>query len=78
MERARFDAEIEIAQDLRALTIAQADIGKLDHRAIRSESLDWHHNSDLLAPWRRYRLVTENSAQKVVWRTLQMRRFEET
>ena len=47
MERAGFDAEIEIAEDLGPLPIAQADIGELDHRAIRSESVVRHHNSGI-------------------------------
>ncbi len=37
VECAGFDPECEIAQDLWALAIAQADIGELDHRVIRSE-----------------------------------------
>ena len=40
MKAARLDTEVEIAQDLGALSVTEADIGKLDHRAVRSESID--------------------------------------
>ncbi len=38
MKRARLDAEAQVAEDFRPVTIAQADIGELDHSGDVSES----------------------------------------